>query len=122
MKVLVVLIITSLFFVALLFCVQNLDQEITVTFWPYVSPPLPVYVVTGLAVLLGVAATGLVALIEGVKLNVRNLKLSRQVKKLEAELDSLRGLALGSGAPEAEDEPTQAAPGDEGDEPRIPTA
>ncbi|MCZ6777834.1 MAG: LapA family protein [Acidobacteria bacterium] len=122
MKVLVVLIITSLFFVALLFCVQNLDQEITVTFWPYVSPPLPVYVVTGLAVLLGVAATGLVALIEGVKLNVRNLKLSRQVKKLETELDSLRGLALGSGAPEAEDEPTQAAPGDEGDEPRIPTA
>ncbi len=122
MKVLVVLIITSLFFVALLFCVQNLDQEITVTFWPYVSPPLPVYVVTGLAVLLGVAATGLVALIEGVKLNVRNLKLSRQVKKLEAELDSLRGLALGSWAPEAEVVPTQAAPGDEGDEPRIPTA
>ncbi len=121
MKVLVVLIVTSLFLVALLFCVQNLDQEITVSFWPYVSPPLPVYVVAGLAVLLGAAATGLVALIEGVKLNVRNLQLSRRVKKLEAELDSLRGLALGSGAPETEEELTQAGPGDEGDEPHVPT-
>jgi uncharacterized integral membrane protein len=114
MKVLVALIITVLFFLVLMFCVQNLDQQVTVRLFHYESPPIPVFALALVAVLLGAAATGLVALIEGVKLRVRNLQLTRRIKKLEAEIESLRGLALGPGAPE---EPSQAELEDAGAEP-----
>jgi len=119
MKVLVALIITVLFFLVLMFCVQNLDPQVTVHFFRYESPPIPVFALALVAVLLGAAATGVVALIEGVKLRVRNLQLTRRIKKLEAEIESLRSLALGPGASEdsaqAEPEETGAEPDASGD-------
>lgn len=103
MRVLIALLVIVLFFLVLAFCIQNMEpgQQVTVHFLKYHSPPMPVFAVALAAALVGVLFTGLVTVAEGIKLRVRCLRLSRRIKKLEAEIHSLRNLALGPSAPEA---------------------
>jgi uncharacterized integral membrane protein len=115
MKIVITTLVIALFFVVLMFCIENMEHQVTVHFLTYDSPPLPVFVVALLAALGGVVLTGLVTLVEGIKLRVRNAQLSRRVRKLEAELDGLRNQALGplppappSEAAEAQAEPPSA--------------
>ncbi len=108
MKVLVTLLIMVLFFLVLMFCIENMGQQVTLHFFKYHSPPMPVFLVALLSTLAGVLLTGVVTLIEGIKLRVRNAQMARRIRKLEAEVDALRNQALG---------PAPAAPPPVGEEP-----
>ncbi len=112
MRVLIALLVIVLFSLVLTFCIQNMEtgQQVTVHFLKYHSEPMPVFAVALAAALAGVLFTGLVTLAEGIKLRVRNLRLSRRIRKLEAEIDSLRNLALGPAAPQ---EPSPEPPADQ---------
>lgn len=96
MKVLITLVVVVLFFLVLMFCIENMEQQVTIQFLKYQSPPLPVFAVALIATLTGVLITGVVTLVEGVRLRIRNLQMSRRIKKLEAEIDALRNQALDS--------------------------
>lgn len=108
MKVLITLLVAVLFFLVLMFCIENMEQQVTIRFFRYQSPSLPVFVVTLLATLAGVVLTGLVTLVEGIKLRVRNAQMSRRIRRLEEEIDALRNQALG---------PLPATPQETGEEP-----
>jgi len=110
MKLVITTLVIVLFFLALMFCVENMEHQVTVHFLNYASPPLPVFVVALLSALGGVVLTGLVTLVEGIKLRVRNAQLSRRVRKLEAELDGLRNQALGPPPPGSAPEATESRP------------
>ncbi|MEE9218490.1 MAG: lipopolysaccharide assembly protein LapA domain-containing protein [Acidobacteriota bacterium] len=98
MRILSILIGAVLFFLALIFCIDNSAQQVTLAFFGLHSPPLPVYLVILFSAVAGVVIVGVWALLEGIKMRLRNLQLSRRIKKLEVEIDSLRALTLGGGS------------------------
>jgi uncharacterized integral membrane protein len=94
MRFFTLLLVLLLFFLALVFMLQNRDQAITLTLGPWTSDPLAaVYVMLGVF-FVGVVFTSLVGIIEGMKLRAGNARLKRKVKKLQAEVDALRNLPL----------------------------
>jgi uncharacterized integral membrane protein len=95
MRFFTLLILLTVFFLALVFMLQNKDQALTLTLGPWTSEPLAaVYVILGVF-FVGVVFTSLVGIIEGMKLRAGNARLKRKVKKLQAEVDALRNLPLG---------------------------
>lgn len=95
MKVLIGLLVLAAFLLALLFCVENMDPKVTIHFLGRHSPPLPVSAVALIFCLAGVVFMGLVAFAEGIRMRVRNLQMSRRIRKLEVEVDALRNQGLG---------------------------
>lgn len=94
MRVLVALILAVIFILLVVFSLQNMEQQVTVRLLRWHSPPAALSWVVLLSILAGVAFTGLVSLIESIKLRVRSLQLSRRIRRLEAEVAALRNEAL----------------------------
>ncbi|HKY31169.1 MAG TPA: LapA family protein [Candidatus Polarisedimenticolia bacterium] len=94
MRFFTLILLMVVFFLALVFMLQNKDQMLTLTFGSTTSEPRPaVYVILG-AFFLGVVFTSIIGIIEGMKLRVGNARLKRKLKKLQSEVDALRNLPL----------------------------
>lgn len=94
MRFFTLIVLMLVFFLALVFMLQNKDQALILTLGPWTSDPLAaVYVLLG-AFFVGVIFTSLIGIIEGMKLRAGNARLKRKVRKLQAEVDALRNLPL----------------------------
>jgi len=94
MRFFTLILLLVVFFLALVFMLQNKDQVVSLTLGSWTSEPQPtVYVILG-AFFVGVVFTSLIGIIEGMKLRAGNARLKRKVKKLQGEVDALRNLPL----------------------------
>jgi uncharacterized integral membrane protein len=111
MRFFTLILLLAVFFVALVFMLQNKDQVISLTLGSWTTRPQPaVYIILG-AFFTGVVFTSLVGILEGMKIRAGHSRLKRKVKKLQAEVDALRNLPLTG--PEDEGQAPLALPADE---------
>lgn len=94
MRFLALILIISVFILALIFSYQNRDQSASLTLGSYTTDALPIFIIILAAFLGGVIFTSVIGIIEGMKIRVSNARLKRKVKKLQAEVDALRNLPL----------------------------
>ena len=94
MRFFTLIVLLAVFFLALVFMLQNKDQVLTLTLGSWTSEPqAAVYIILG-AFFAGVVFTSLVGIIEGMKLRAGNARLKRKIRKLQSEVDALRNLPL----------------------------
>lgn len=94
MRFFTLIVLLAVFFLALVFMLQNKDQVLTLTLGSWTSEPqAAIYVILG-AFFAGVVFTSLVGIIEGMKLRAGNARLKQKIRKLQSEVDALRNLPL----------------------------
>lgn len=94
MRFIALLLIISVFCLALVFTYQNKAQTATLTLGSFTSEPIPVFIIILGSFLIGVIFTSIIGIIEGMKLRVSNKRLKRKARTLQAEVDALRNLPL----------------------------
>jgi len=99
MRFLALILIVAVFCLALVFTYQNKDQLASLTFGSRTTGPIPIFIIILGSFLLGVIFTSVIGIIEGMKMRVANARLKRRIKKLQAEVDTMRNLPL-SGSPD----------------------
>ena len=99
MRFLALILIVAVFCLALVFTYQNKDQLASLTFGSRTTGPTQIFIIILGAFLLGVIFTSVIGIIEGMKMRVANARLKRRIKKLQAEVDTMRNLPL-SGTPD----------------------
>lgn len=127
MRLLVVLM-TFLLFVAIIgFVLTNLDTRVGVTVWKTQYPDLPLFLIVIAAVFAGIVYAGIIGVSEGAHIRLANRRLTREVQRLETELNYLR--TQPPPGPRAEPDAVSEARAlpepsrtDEGAGPAVPTA
>ena len=99
MRFLALILIVAVFCLALVFTYQNKDQFASLTFGLRTMGFIPIFIIILGSFLLGVIFTSVIGIIEGMKMRVANARLKRRIKKLQAEVDTMRNLPL-SGSPD----------------------
>ena len=98
MRLVFTLVFLALMVFFMVFAWQNQDEQVHIVFGGWDSGSLPVFLVLLLSFGAGVVITSVIGIVEGMRIRMTNAKLRRKLKKLEAEVDSLRNLPL-SAAP-----------------------
>jgi len=101
MRLVFVLVFLALMVFFMIFAWQNQEEQVHVVFGGWDSGELPVFLLILLSFGAGVVITSIIGIVEGMRIRMTNAKLRRKLKKLEAEVDSLRNLPLGGPAPAA---------------------
>ncbi len=102
MRLFVLIWVILLFVLTVAFILFNLNEYTHINLYfraPYMYKDVPLSFVVIFSVLFGVIYTGIIALAEGMNLRINNMKLKKTIKKLEAEIDQLKGISF---SPEAE--------------------
>lgn len=112
MRLVLILVILALLLAILGFAITNLETRTAVTFWETTYQDVPLWSIVFLSVLSGVVSVGLIAVVDGAFVRLHARRLSREVARLETELNWLRTQpAAGRREP---DQPE--GPGTEGDQ------
>jgi len=90
MRLLITVLTLALFVAILGFLVTNLETRTPLQVWKTVHADVPLYLIVILAVVVGVVYAGIIALAEGAHVRLTNRRLTREVRKLETELNYLR--------------------------------
>jgi hypothetical protein len=90
MRLLIIVMTLALFVAVLGFLVTNLETRIPLQIWQTVHPDVPLYLIVILAVVVGVIYAGIIAAAEGAHVRLANRRLTREIRKLETELNYLR--------------------------------
>ncbi len=96
MRLAFTLVFLALMIFFMVFAWQNQGEEVHVVFFTWDSGNLPVFLLILLSFGAGVIITSVIGIVEGMRIRMTNVKLRRKLKKLEAEVDSLRNLPLGA--------------------------
>ena len=121
---LVVILMTLLLFIGVLgFALTNLETRVGIVVWETLHPDVPLFAVVVLAVLAGIVYAGVIALAEGAQIRLANHKMSRELRRLEAELTYLRTQpAVRRTEPDAVPESRAPSQGPDGDPERSPAS
>jgi uncharacterized integral membrane protein len=88
---LLISIVLILFFVAMIgFLTTNLDSRVSITLWSTQYTDIPTFYVVLVSFILGFVFTAIIAVAEGARSRFENLKLRRELRKQENELNFLR--------------------------------
>jgi len=88
---LLISIVLILFFVAMIgFLTTNLDSRVNVTIWSTKYEDVPTFYVVLASFILGFVFTAIIAVAEGARSRLENLRLRREIRKQETELNFLR--------------------------------
>jgi len=88
---LLIIVLTLLLAVALLgFVLTNLDTRIDVNVWKTHHESVPLYLVVFLSVVAGVVYACIIGVGQGVQMWISNRRLTREIEKLETELNYFR--------------------------------
>src|SRR5262245_63653948 len=98
MRLVFTLLFLALMIFFMVFAWQNQEEQVRVRFGGWNSESLPVFLVILLSFGAGVVITSVIGIVEGMRIRMTNVKLRRKLKKIEAEVDSLRNLSLGTPA------------------------
>jgi uncharacterized integral membrane protein len=97
MRLVFTLLFLALMIFFMIFAWQNQEEQVHVIFGTWDSGNLPVFLLILLSFGAGVVITSVIGIVEGMRIRMTNVKLRRKLKKLEAEVDSLRNLPLSGG-------------------------
>ena len=124
MRFLLTVVILALLLLLLGFSITNLETLTTVTLWKTTYHDVPLWSVVFLSALAGIVSVGIIGVIDGALVRLRNRQLGRELRRLETELNFLRtqpsagrrepDLPVGAEIPEEEGELVAADPGDGG--------
>jgi plasmid stabilization system protein ParE len=90
MRFLLTLIMLSLLLAILGFSITNLETLTTVTLWKTTYRDVPLWSVVFLSALAGIVSVGIIAVIDGGLVRLRNRQMARELRRLETELNFLR--------------------------------
>ena len=90
MRLLLILIIMALLLLILGFAITNLETHVPVTFWETTYQDVPLWSVVFVSVLLGVVSVGIIGVVDGGFVRIRNRQLMKENRRLETELYWLR--------------------------------
>ena len=122
MRLLLIAVILALMLALLGFAMTNLETRVSVTLWQTTYQDVPVWSIVYLSVLSGVVAVGIIAVVDGAFVRLRNRQLVRELRRIETELNFLRTQpAAGRREPDAPDGAGGRLPEDE-DEPPTEAA
>lgn len=90
MRLLFLLLTFLLFAFILGFVATNLEESVTLQVFETEYEDVPLYLIGILAVFVGIAYAGIIAVAEGAHIRLSNRRMAREVRKLETELNYLR--------------------------------
>jgi uncharacterized integral membrane protein len=106
MRLLVIVLLVLLFLAMAGFVVTNLDKRVDLTIWATTYSDLALYIIVLATLLVGIAVAGVVAVAEGVSTRLENRRLSREIRKLETEINYLRTQPPGASRQEPDELPS----------------
>ena len=125
MRFLLIIVILALLLAILGFSITNLETLTTVTLWETTYRDVPLWSVVFLSALAGIVSVGIIGVVDGALVRLRNRRLSRELRRLETELNFVRTQPLAgrrepdlpgsAGILEDEDESTPESESSEGD-------
>jgi hypothetical protein len=111
-------VILALLLALLGFAMTNLETRVPVTLWQTTYQDVPVWSLVYLAVLSGVVAVGIIAVVDGAFIRLKNRQLVRELRRIETELNFLRTQPA-AGRREPRLRPDPGAPGRRRDRGRV---
>jgi len=82
------------------FVMTNLDSTVDITVGSTKHAGMSTIWVVAASVAVGVVLTGVIGIVEGARTRLENLRLRREMRKMENEINYLRTLPKGQGRPE----------------------
>ena len=124
MRFLLIIVILALLLAILGFSITNLETLTTVTLWKTNYHDVPLWSVAFLSALAGIFSVGIIAVVDGALVRLRNRQMARELRRLETELNFLRtqppsarrepDLATGAEIPDDDADPATADRGEGG--------
>src|SRR6266850_2440841 len=90
MRFLLIVVILALLLAILGFSMTNLETLTTVTLWQTTYHDVPLWMVAFLSALAGIFSVGIIGVVDGALVRLRNRQMSRELRRLETELTFLR--------------------------------
>jgi uncharacterized integral membrane protein len=90
MRFLLSVVILALLLAILGFSITNLETLTTVTLWKTTYRDVPLWSVVFLSALAGIVSVGIIGVVDGALVRLRNRQMAREVQRLETELNFLR--------------------------------
>ena len=90
MRFLLIVVILALVLAILGFTATNIETLTTVTLWQTTYHDVPLWSVVFLSALAGVVSVGIIGVVDGGLVRLRNRQMSRELQRLETELNFLR--------------------------------
>ena len=90
MRFLLTVVILALLLAILGFSITNLETLTTVTLWETTYRDVPLWSVVFLSALAGIVSVGIIGVVDGGLVRLRNRQMARELRRLETELNFLR--------------------------------
>ena len=90
MRFLLIVVILGLLLAILGFSITNLETLTVVTLWETTYHDVPLWSVVFLSALAGIVSVGIIGVVDGALVRLRNRQMSRELRRLETELNFLR--------------------------------
>jgi uncharacterized integral membrane protein len=90
MRFLLIIVILALVLAIVGFSATNFESVTTVTLWQTTYHDVPLWFVVFLSALAGVVSVGIIGVADGALVRLRNRQMSRELQRLETELNFLR--------------------------------
>ena len=90
MRFLLTIVILALLLAIVGFSITNLETSTTVTLWETTYRDVPLWSVVFLSSLAGVISVGIIGVVDGGLVRLRNRRMARELSRLETELNFLR--------------------------------
>src|SRR5260221_5882275 len=90
MRFLLIVVILALLLAILGFSMTNLETTTTITLWQTSYHDVPLWSVVFLSALAGIVSVGIIGVVDGAIVRLRNRQMARELRRLETELNFLR--------------------------------
>jgi uncharacterized integral membrane protein len=90
MRFLLIVVILALLLAILGFSITNLETLTAVTLWETTYHDVPLWSVVFLSALAGIVSVGIIGVVDGALVRLRNRRMARELRRLETELNFLR--------------------------------
>jgi hypothetical protein len=90
MRFLLIVVILGMLLALLGFSITNLETLTPVTLWQTTYHDVPLWSVVFLSALAGIVSVGIIGVVDGAIVRLRNRRMSRELRRLETELNFLR--------------------------------
>ncbi len=90
MRFLLIVVILGLLLAILGFAMTNLETRTMVTLWQTTYQDVPLWSIAFLSALAGIVSAGIIGVVDGAFVRVRNRQMARELHRLETELNFLR--------------------------------
>ena len=90
MRFLLIVVILALVLAIVGFTATNIETLTAVTLWQTTYHDVPLWSVVFLSALAGVVSVGIIGVVDGALVRLRNRQMSRELQRLETELNFLR--------------------------------